>query len=135
MFRLVQFLSLGLGLSILAVGCAPPGESGIRSNKRLGQLSAEERNQLCEWRVSLVKKVAGTECKGDDDDDGYTVEQEKQGKCEGELISIASKVDKNPECDSSVDDFEKCVTDFVKRPCKESKMCEVIRGRQKPCLE
>lgn len=132
MFRLVHCSSLAPSLCLLAVGCAPPGESGVRSDKRLGQLSSDERTLVGSWAVSTLKPGDGTKCGswthvGDD-----TIKRPSLAQWEGDLVR---RVDlKNSACDSTVAELERCVKEKAIDPCGEHKTCDVINERYKACV-
>lgn len=131
MFRLVQCSSLVPSLCLLAVGCAPPGESGVRSDKRLGQLSADERTLLCLYGNSLLKHSDGIKCEANTPVGKTTIHRLSLAQCEADLIKFIDL--KKSACDSTVAEAERCVKEKALDPCGHKGTCVFISERLKAC--
>jgi hypothetical protein len=93
-------------LVIVAGACSSTQGSGVTSTKKLNQLSASERDQLCSYRVDVEHAPRTVTC-----DNQVSVTLKDKASCLAGLASVSL------QCEADVANAEACYQAIADDPC------------------
>jgi hypothetical protein len=91
---------------IVAAACSSTEGSGVSSNKKLNQLSADERNKLCAYRVEVEQAPRTVTCGSNP-----SVTLKDKASCLNGLNQVTL------QCQATVGDAEACYQAIEADPC------------------